>query len=123
MLRAILLIGLGGGIGSILRYLTAAGINKYFSGAFPLAIFIVNIIGCLIVGFCLGIFEKNQVVNPDLKLLFVTGFCGGYTTFSTFAYENVNLVQNNNSLMAFVYIAASIVIGMFAVWLGLTLAK
>lgn len=67
--------------------------------------------------------ERQQVLNNDLKLLLITGFCGGYTTFSAFATENFNLIQNGNSLVAMLYIAASIAAGIIAVWGGLALIK
>jgi len=123
MIRAIVLVGIGGGLGSIFRYLTSVLANKYFQAIFPLGTFFANIIGCLIIGVLLGLFERQQLINPDLKFLFITGFCGGYTTFSTFASENINLFQSGNSLTAFLYIASSIVLSLLAVWLGLTLAK
>jgi CrcB protein len=123
MLRTILLIGFGGGLGSIFRYLTTLFVNKYYSLSFPLATFITNVLGCLIIGLLLGAFEKYQLTNPDLKFLFVTGFCGGYTTFSTFANENVNLFHTNNSAIAFAYIGLSVLTGLFSVWLGLSLTK
>ena len=123
MLRAIILVGVGGGIGSIFRYLTTVIAGKYFHAAFPLATFIANILGCLIIGLLLGFFERHQLANPDLKYLFVTGFCGGYTTFSTFAAENINLFHTENSLTAFAYIAASVIVGLLAVWIGLALTR
>ena len=123
MLRTLLLIALGGGVGSILRYLTAIVINKYYTTVFPLATLVVNIIGCLLIGIIMGLLEKNQVTDSAMKWLFVTGFCGGFTTFSTFGYENISLLQNQQSGWAFLYIAASIIIGMFAVWLGLLIVK
>jgi crcB protein len=123
MIRAIILVGLGGGIGSIFRYLTAVFVNKYFQTSFPWATFAANIIGCLIIGLLLGFFDKYNLTNPDLKYLFITGFCGGYTTFSAFAAENMNLFQSENTLTALLYIAASVLVGLFAVWLGLTLTK
>ncbi len=123
MTKAIILVGLGGGVGSIFRYLTSVVATKYFQTIFPLGTFAVNIIGCLIVGILLGLFERQQLTNPDLKLLFITGFCGGYTTFSAFASENINLFQSGNSLTAFVYIASSVLISLFAVFIGITLTK
>jgi len=123
MTRTILLIGIGGALGSILRYLTSVVVSKYFQSAFPWATFTANILGCLIIGIILGLFEKQQITNPDLKFFLITGFCGGYTTFSAFAAENVNLFQSGNSLMAFAYIAVSVVVSLFAVWVGLSLMK
>ena len=123
MLRAVILVGLGGGVGSILRYLTTVFVTKHFQSAFPLATFTANFLGCLLIGILLGIFDRQQLANPDLKYLFITGFCGGYTTFSAFAAENINLFQTGHSLTAFLYIVASVLVGLFAVWLGLVLIK
>ena len=123
MIRAIIFIGIGGGLGSIFRYLTAEVVNKYFHSTFPWATFVANILGCFVIGLLLGFFERHQFTNPDFKFLFVTGFCGGYTTFSTFAAENIDLFQSGNTLTAFLYIAASVLAGLFAVWLGLILTK
>ncbi len=77
MLKQLILVGLGGGIGGILRYLTSVTTAKFFTGGFPLATFIANIVGCAILGVCLGAFSKNIVENESLKLLLITGFCGG----------------------------------------------
>jgi len=123
MMRAIILVALGGATGSVFRYLTSIFVNKHFNTIFPIATFTTNFLGCFIIGLLLGVFEKQQLANNDLKFLLVTGFCGGYTTFSTFAYENVNLFNSNNSATAFVYIAASILVSLFAVWLGLAVTK
>jgi CrcB protein len=123
MIRALLLVGLGGGAGSIFRYLASVVVARYFQGVFPLAVFTVNVSGCFMIGLFLGLLERQLFTNPDLKLLFVTGFCGGYTTFSAFSAENVDLIQSGHCLTAFLYIAASILAGMAAVWLGFMLAK
>lgn len=123
MARTLLLVALGGGIGSVFRYLTAVFVNKFFSGAFPLATFITNILGCFLIGIFMGYLAKSQFSNPDLKWLFVTGFCGGYTTFSAFGFENVTLLQGNQSATAFLYIGLSIITGLSAVWLGLFVTR
>jgi CrcB protein len=123
MMRTLLLIGLGGGIGSILRYLTSVVIQKYYATVFPLATLVVNILGCLLIGIIMGLLEKNQVNDSAIKWLLVTGFCGGFTTFSAFGYENIRLLQNGNVFLPFVYISTSIILGLGSVWLGFILVK
>lgn len=123
MMRTVLIVALGGAVGSALRYLTSVFISRYFSGHYPLATFLTNVLGCLLIGLLMGYFTKNQMEDSQLKWLLVTGFCGGYTTFSAFGYENISMIQNGQSLTAFGYIAASVIGGLVAVWLGLVLTK
>lgn len=123
MIKTLFLIGLGGGIGSVLRYLTSVVIEKYYATVFPLATLIINIFGCLLIGIIMGVLEKNQVTDSAMKWLLVTGFCGGFTTFSAFGYENIRLLQNGNIFLPFVYISCSIILGLGSVWLGFILVK
>lgn len=124
MIKQLILVGLGGGIGSIFRYLTSLLVNRYFHpDSFPLATFVVNVLGCLLIGVLIGLSIRYELLDRELKLLLVTGFCGGYTTFSTFSSENLQLLESQNYYILCLYIILSILIGLLAVWLGFQLAK
>ncbi|MCW4467736.1 fluoride efflux transporter CrcB [Flavobacterium sp. MFBS3-15] len=123
MIKSILLVGLGGAIGSILRYLSAMLVNKYWHSTFPLATFLINMLGCLLIGVFMAIIEKQPGISDNFRLLFVTGFCGGFTTYSAFAYENTTLMTSGQTLIAFAYIAASVLAGLLFVWLGIMLGR
>lgn len=123
MFKEALIIGMGGAIGSILRYSTGVFIAKQFPNTIPTGTLFVNIIGCLIIGLLIGFFDKYQLINNQWKLLLITGFCGGFTTFSSFAAENLNLINNGQVIQAILYIILSVLLGLFAVWAGLALVK
>ena len=123
MIKTLIYISIGGAIGSVLRYLTSVLVNKYWATNFPMATFLTNVLGCFLIGFIIGILENNQLTNSNLKWFLITGFCGGFTTFSTFELENLSLFQNQNSAIAFLYIGASVIFGLASVWLGLFVTK
>ena len=123
MIRTLVIIGLGGGLGSVARYLTGLYINKLHTFLFPIGTFAANIVGCLIIGVIYGFSERNAWLNAEWRLFLATGFCGGYTTFSTFSYENLQLLQTNQFGLFAAYAIGSFAIGLLAVWLGLSLVK
>lgn len=123
MIKQILFVGLGGAFGSILRFLTSLLTAKYYSNTFPLATFITNVLGCFLIGLFIGILGQNIQTNSSLKLLLITGFCGGYTAFSTFSAENISLFNTNQYLIAILYIITSIFIGLLALWFGFIITK
>ena len=116
-MKNILLIFLGGGFGSILRYLMSNYTQKLWNiSSFPMGTFIVNILGCFIIGCLTSYFVKN---DNYLKYLLITGFCGGFTTFSTFSVENYSLWQNQQYGTLLLYVISSIVLGFAAVIIGM----
>ena len=118
MLKNFLLVGLGGCLGSMLRYAVS---HIFRSNHFPLATLVVNIIGSLIIGVIIGMSIKDLNFSQGWKLFLVTGICGGFTTFSAFSAENLQMLQNGKYLLSITYICSSIIMGIAAAWLGFKL--
>lgn len=115
MLKDFLIVGLGGGIGSMLRY----GGNLWLGDKnFPYHTLIINIIGSLVIGIVFGLSMRNETLANNWKLFLATGLCGGFTTFSAFSIENVMLLQNGKYFFAILYICISIVAGIVAAAIG-----
>ena len=123
MFNNVLLVGLGGAAGSIGRYLCQRWVNEYYQHSFPLATFLVNVTGCLLIGVLYALGERGNVLSQSTRLLLVTGFCGGFTTFSTFAFENMNLLRTGNHFYFLLYAIGSVVLGVAAVYAGSLLIK
>ena len=122
-LKSILFVGLGGAVGSVARYLISYGIGKYYTQPFPLATFLTNMIGCFLIGALYGYSIKNNLGNGYFNFLLITGFCGGFTTFSSFSYENFNLIQQQNFTTSILYIFTSIIVGLLFTIIGFRLVK
>jgi CrcB protein len=118
MLKEYLLVGIGGGIGAMLRYLIYI---SFKSTNFPYATLVVNIVGCFIIGLIIGFGSKEINFSNNLKLFFATGICGGFTTFSAFSIENIIFLQTGRYALALFYIAASVILGIAAAWFGFKL--
>jgi CrcB protein len=122
MLKSILLVAFGGGLGSVLRFLTNIIVAKNYPAKAHYATFIVNSLGCLLIGLFMGYLIK-QSQNEYLKLLLITGFCGGFTTFSAFGLENYTFINSQNLTIALIYTALSVIIGILFVGLGIYIVK
>ena len=118
-MQAILLIFVGGGVGSVLRYALSRWINNTVISHFPFGTFLVNIIGCFFIGFFIFYTERYQEHVQEWRLLLVTGLCGGFTTFSAFSMENVQLLIDQRIFIAFLYIVGSVALGFLATYCGL----
>ena len=116
-MKSFLLVFLGGGLGSGLRYLVTITMNQY-SKVLPFGTFTVNMLGCLLIGIILGYAQKENTLTSNQTLLLATGFCGGFTTFSAFANENLELIKNGEIFNFSVYTIGSVLIGILAVCIG-----
>ncbi len=123
MLRTILIVGTGGFIGSALRYLVQVGMEKSLGSSFPWGTFIANIVGSFIIGIVFALAEKGNLLSAEWRIFLAVGFCGGFTTFSSFAYNNLNLLKDNSIHYLFLNIGGSLVLGILAVYLGIILVR
>ncbi len=123
MIKNILLVGLGGGIGSAVRYLCQKWFTVNFPYPFPWGTFIVNLIGCFLIGVIYAASEKSTALSPQTRLFLATGFCGGFTTFSTFAFENMGLLRSGDTTYFFLYTIGSVVLGIMGVFGGVAIMK
>ena len=121
-MKSFLLVFLGGGLGSGLRYLVNVTMNQH-SKVLPFATFTVNILGCLLIGLILGYAQKENTLTSNQTLLLATGFCGGFTTFSAFANENLELIKNGDIFNFSIYTITSILVGVLAVLIGFYLTN
>jgi CrcB protein len=116
----ILLVGLGGFIGSVARYKLGGWLlHLTAQEKFPYSTFAVNVVGCLVVGVLAGLAEKHEMFGPGARLLLFTGLLGGFTTFSAFGLETMFLLRRGEPWTAALYVVASVLLGLVAVWLGI----
>ncbi len=123
MLKNLLIVAIGGGVGSALRYLLQETLHKQIDNFEPYGTFVVNILGCLLLGLLAGYAEQEKIINSSLNLLLISGFCGGFTTFSTFALQGNTLFISSKPVQAILYIGLSVVVGLLAAYFGYKLTK
>ena len=118
------LVGLGGGLGSVLRFLVSGWSHRLLPELlFPVGTVAVNVLGCLAIGLLAGVADLRQALGPQARVFLMIGVLGGFTTFSTFAYESLELTQGGEAAKALINVAGQLVLGLAAAWLGYSLAK
>ena len=123
MIKTIFFVGTGGFIGSVSRFLASRFIQNNFPSAFPLGTFFVNIAGCFLIGLIYGLSEKSSLFSPGWKLFLTAGFCGGFTTFSTFANENLAMLRDGAFFNFFLYTGTSVLLAIAATFSGVMITK
>ena len=123
-MRGILLVAIGGALGSVARYLLSGWVLHHSAEwRFPLGTFLVNILGCLAVGILGGLVVKHDFLSPEARLIFFTGIAGGFTTFSAFGLETFHLLRRGEILVAGGYVVSSVFIGLAVLWAGFALVS
>lgn len=121
--KNILWVGLGGALGSIARYLGQKFLTQLYPHHFPIGTFAVNILGCFLIGIFFGVATRHEYFTPAFRLLLMTGFCGGFTTFSAFTLEGMQLLNEQRFLIFTLYIVLSVLFGLIATFTGLWLTQ
>lgn len=110
-------------VGSIARYAVSVFLLQRLPSGFPWGTFVVNIIGCFLIGIVLGVVGRFGILTYELRLLLATGFCGGFTTLSSLAYEAIELARAQNPLVALAYVVVSVILGVLAAMTGMFLTR
>lgn len=123
MLKSLLIVGTGSFIGGAMRYLLSTYIKNMYGQTFPWGTLVVNLLGCFVFGIIFALFSKHNSADNTFCLLLTTGICGGFTTFSTFANESVQMIQNGNIGEFIGYMATSVIVGIALIALGYWIVK
>jgi CrcB protein len=123
MLRTILIVGTGGFIGSVMRYLVQFYVEKGMSSTFPLGTLIANIVGSFVIGMVFALAEKGNLLSSEWRIFLSVGICGGFTTFSAFAYNNFIMIKEHSYGQLLFNLGGNIFLGILAVYLGIILIR
>lgn len=123
MLKSLLLVGLGSFCGGALRYYISTLMKNLCNQGLPWGTLLVNLVGCLLIGIVFGLFGKMGTQQSSWCLMLTAGFCGGFTTFSAFANESVQMLQSGNTINLIIYISTSVIVGIALVALGYWIVK
>ena len=123
MIKNLLIVGFGGAGGSMLRYAVQKVFNVHSAVVFPTGTLLVNIAGCFLIGVLWSVVSRSLSWNEEMKLLLMTGFCGGFTTFSAFTLEGIGLLKESKTSLFIIYVTASVVGGLLATLIGIRIAK
>lgn len=118
-----LAIFLGGGLGSVARYGLGRWVNSWHVSHFPFGTLVVNVVACFVLGVLIGLADHRQLISPSARMFWTVGFCGGFSTFSTFSHETLVLIQNGFTLSSLLYILLSVALCLGATFVGLYLGK
>ena len=123
MFIKVLLLSAGGAIGALLRYALGGSVHKIAGQHFPFGTLAVNILGCFLIGFFAVLHHEKLVFGPNMRLFFMVGVLGAFTTFSAFSYETWSLMEASEWLKATLNVFLSVGLGMFGLWLGVLLGR
>jgi fluoride exporter len=123
MWQHILIVGVGGALGSIARFLISKMVYDFRPHIFPFGTLLVNLSGCFLIGLFYAIATKSNFLSGNVRLFLTTGLCGGFTTFSAFAHENIVLLKLGFYAHSIIYTLASVILGIAATWIGIFLLK
>ncbi len=118
-MRSILMVFIGGGLGSVVRYSLGKWISSLHTHHFPYGTLVANVLACSILGLIIGLADHRQLFSPNARLFWTVGFCGGFSTFSTFSHETLYLFQGGFTLSSIIYVIFSLIFCVAAVYLGL----
>ncbi len=122
-MKELLYVFIGGGLGSLVRFLLGKWVNSFHNSNFPYGTFIINIVACFVLGFIIGLADQKQILSPAIRLFLVVGFCGGFSTFSAFSSETLTLIQQGQNTTMLLYVLLSVVVCLIATFGGLFIAE